>query len=264
MSTLDFERRLQALEKRAREIRRGGGVDFISPYLALPGLVGFWPVSSIDLSSSQIVDLSGQGRVLSQNGNPLKNYTTAGAPYITLDGGGDYVSRADEADLDVLGTESDYAAAIRGLTIGCWVRPDSVASQAGIWGKYASTGNQRSYLLYMTSAVAGDVSFAVSSAGTTIVSVTHTEVMTAGNWYHLVGRLKPSTSLDVCKSGVWTSNTTSVPASVFASTAALQGGAIEGALLLTGGLTQMFICATYLSDAIVSNIFESTRALFDV
>lgn len=264
MSDIEFERRLQALEKKAREIGRAPGLDFISPYLQLPGLVGFWPVSSIDLSSSQIVDLSGQGRVLSQNGNPLKNYTTAGVPYITLDGGGDYVARADEADLDVLGTESDYATAIRGLTIGCWVNPTSLAALAGIWGKWSATGNQRSYMLHNPTGGAGNLRFAVSVDGAASTSVDHTTAATTGAWHFIVGRFDPSTSLDIYQNGVWVSNTTSIPASIFASTAALQGGAYEAANLLTGSITQMFICATYLSDAIVSNIFESTRAGFGV
>ena len=236
--------------------------DFISPYLALPGLVGYWPVSSIDRSSSQIVDLSGQDRVLSQNGNPLKNYTAGGAPYITLDGGGDLVSRASEADLQVTATESDYHSSIRGLTIGCWVRPDSIAALAGIWGKYAATGNQRSYLLFLQAGGAGALRFLVSGDGTATTTVDPVATVTAGNWYHVVGRLKPSVSLDICLSGVWASNTTSIPASIYASTAALQGGAFESANLLTGGLAQMFICACYLSDGIIGRLFRRTRPFF--
>lgn len=263
--SLDIERRLQALERQARAPSAPARIDFISPYLALPGLVGFWPVSSIDLSSSQIVDLSGQGRVLSQNGNPLKNYTTAGAPYITLDGGGDYVSRADEADLRILGTESDYAAAVRGLTIGCWFNAASLASSFGVFGKYTTTGNQRSYLLYVSSGTPGTCVFVVSSNGTAETNITASSVISTGTWNFLVGRFDPSTSLDICLNGVWSSNTTSIPASIYASTAALQGGAFDaGTNLMTGSITQMFLCATYLSDAIISNVYESTRAAFGV
>jgi len=237
--------------------------DFISPYLALPGLVGFWPVSSIDRSSSQIIDLSGQDRHLSQSGNPLKNYTAGGAPYITLDGGGDHVYRADEADLRVTGTENDYASAIRGLTIGCWFRPDSLAALAGIWGKYTSTGNQRSYLLFIQSGGTGALRFLVSSDGTATTTVDAPALVTTGSWNHFVGRFKPSVSLDVCLNGVWASNTTSIPASIFASTAALQGGAFDaGTNLMTGGLAQMFICACYLSDGQIGRTFRRTRPFF--
>jgi len=236
--------------------------DFITPYLQLPGLVGFWPVSSIDRSSSQIIDMSGQGRVLSQNGNPLKNYTAGGAPYITLDGGGDFVSRASEADLQVTATESDYHSSIRGLTIGCWFYTESIAASFGIFGKYAVTGNQRSYLLYHSSGTPGSMVFVVSSNGTAETNVTHSTLITTGAWHQLVGRLSPSNSLDIFLDGVKTSNTTSIPASIYASTAALQGGAFESANLLTGGLAQMFICATYLSDGIIGRLFRRTRPFF--
>ena len=238
--------------------------DFITPYLQLPGLVGFWPVSSIDRSSSQIIDLSGQDRHLSQSGNPLKNYTAGGAPYITLDGGGDYVSRTSEADLQITGTENDYAAAIRGLTIICWINPTTVASSFGIFGKYASTGNQRSYLLYVPSGGAGYVDFVISVDGTATVSVRASSVITTGVWHCVVGRFSPSNSLDVCLDGVWARNTTSIPASIFAGTAALQGGAIESASTMTGGWSQACLCAAYCSDGQLGRMFRRVRPFLGV
>ncbi|NJO31403.1 MAG: hypothetical protein HC874_30490 [Richelia sp. SL_2_1] len=74
-------------------------------------------MSSVQRSTGNVYDLSGQGRTLTYNGNPTFNYTGL-VPYVSLDGTGDFLSRADETDLDILGTETIYNSAVRGLTLG--------------------------------------------------------------------------------------------------------------------------------------------------
>jgi len=92
--------------------------DLISPLLALPGLRGFWPMSSFN-EAGNAYDMSEQGRVMTYNGNPLYNYDGV-VPYVALDGIGDFLSRADEAGLDIIGTETYVDGAVHGLTLGGW------------------------------------------------------------------------------------------------------------------------------------------------
>ena len=116
----DLVKQLTLLQRRVdNQVVPEKSPDLISPFLALPGLVGFWPMSSVQRSTGNAYDLSGQTRTLTYNGNPTYNINNDFAPYIRLDGTGDFLSRADETDLDILGTETIYASTVRGLTLGC-------------------------------------------------------------------------------------------------------------------------------------------------
>ena len=59
-------------------------IDALGAYLALPGLRGFWPFTSVD-ESGNIIDLSGHGLELAINGNPDINYHNNVVPYTALD-----------------------------------------------------------------------------------------------------------------------------------------------------------------------------------
>jgi hypothetical protein len=95
----------------------------ISYYLGLPGLRAFWPMSSVN-ETGNVYDLSGQGRTLTNN-----NAATFGVyglqSYATFNGVNQYLSRADEAGLDITGE----------LTMGCWIRFHANATQRNIMGK---------------------------------------------------------------------------------------------------------------------------------
>jgi len=234
--------------------------DLISPFLALPGLVGYWPMSSIQRSTGNAFDLSGQARTLTYNGNPTYTVFNSVVPIINLDGTGDFLSRADETDLDILGTETIYAAAVRGLTLGGWFLFDTIGVDAGLISKFGAAG-QRSYMLEQRSS--DTVQLRVSVDGTALIDVT-SGVITTAQWYFIVGRFTPSTETAIWVNGVKTVNTTSIPASIFNSTSALQIGAFASANTVDGRASLCFLSANALTDAVISSLFQQTRVAFEV
>lgn len=242
-------------------------MTFAGEFLGLPGLRGYWPMSAFD-SSGNAIDQSGNGRTLTYNGGgtgPLYNYHASGGPYLDFDGTGDYMSRADEAGLDILGTESYVASAVRGLTVGGWFWFDTAGSQMALLGKYNITGNQRAYVL--NKPATDKVTFTVSVDGTATVVVTSTTTLSATAWYFAVGRFIPSTETNVFLQGADdASNTTSIPASIVNSTATFEIGSFNagGTALLNGRGGMCFACAMALSDTAISNIYQGTRGFYGV
>jgi hypothetical protein len=229
----------------------------VAPFLALPGLVGFWPMSSVQRSTGNVYDLSGQGRTLTYNGNPTFNYTGL-VPYANLDGTGDYFSRADESDLDILGTETIYNSTVRGLTLGGWFYVSS--SNGVILSKFTSgTG-------WYIQADGGSYRFGLSNnGGITTYAVTNTVLTNTARWYWMVGRFIPSSSISMRIDSTIVTNSTSIPASIANNAGSFQISGIGGASqLLTGRASLCFLCANALSDAIISSLFEQTRGVFGV
>jgi len=249
----EFSERLRDLE--TRELKP----DIISPYLALPGLRGFWPFSSFG-STGSVLDMSGQGRTLGYVGNPTHNYDGF-VPYLDMDGVGDYLARLDEAALDIVGNEAYVGAAVRGLTIGGWFSPNALGGgNEGLFGKYNSTTNNRSYLLLLLAAPGSQPWFAVSTNGIASVNVTSTVSLVAGEWYHIVGRFDPSTEIAVFVNGVKTVNTTAIPATIFSGNANLEAGSFAaGSFNYNGRMSQLFLCAERHDDSIIQANFEQTR-----
>jgi hypothetical protein len=271
MSELDdLQRQFVALQKRVDNLvkpevsNRWEGA--ISRFLAIPGLVGFWSMSSVQRSTGNAYDLSGQGRTLTYNGNPTYNIYNNFVPYIDLDGTGDFLSRADETDLDILGSETVYASGVRGLTLGGWFWLDALSggTARGFINKYTGTGNQRSYTLILATTDAPR--FVVSSDGINDTLVTSASTLSTGQWYFLVARFVPSTSLDVYVNSVKTTNTTSIPAALFASTANLDIGRFNqnSANVMDGRTSLCFLSANTLPDALINALFHQSRLLFGV
>lgn len=235
-----------------------------SAFLALPGLHGFWPMSSLG-SAGAAVDISGQGRELSYNGNPTYNYDGLMA-YIDLDGTGDYLDINDSVALSITGTETYIDSAVRGLTFGCWTQTSVATTEQSIFGKWNSVGDNRSYNL-KTSA-ADRFQLQITNLGTLadIDAVNDSVDYDTGEWYFIVGRFDPSTAIYIDVNGRNTSNVAGIPASIFDSTADLVVGARNNgsADLYTGYVSCAFLCASFLSDAIVGALFEQTRAAFGV
>lgn len=231
------------------------------PFLGLPGLVGFWPMSSVQRSTGNAYDLSGQGRTLTYNGNPTYNIYNNLAPYIDLDGTGDYLSRADETDLDILGTETIYASGVRGLTMGGWFYPNSVSGTKAFLGKSGGGGND-SYLLYGNDTA---TVFVIESTVTS-QSLTFSSILTAGAWHFITGKFIASDSMYIFVNNKNTSTTTALTA-IRNSTAQFQIGArnLGGSeLYLPGRASLCFLCANALPDSLIQYLFESTRWAFGV
>lgn len=234
---------------------------------SIPGLRCAYTMGSFDENGDQF-DVSGQGRTLSYNGNPTYGYRDL-APFLDLDGTGDYLSRADEAGLDILGTETYVAAAARGLTCGIWFRPDRLTNQEFLLAKDTTVAATSSYRLEFRGDVANDPVRFVVCDGAAFYTVAMTGVVDAtGEWYFAAGRYDPSTETKVwaAAAGTLQSNTLAVaiPAALNNSNAQLTIGAQSagGGALLDGAVSMAWLSCMYLTDAQVATIWEQTRAMF--
>lgn len=235
-----------------------------SQFLALPGLRGFWPMSSFN-EAGNAYDLSGQGRTLTYNGNPTYNHDSL-APFITLDGTGDYLSRADEAGLDILGTEGYVAAGARGLTMGGWfyATDDASASHEYLMAK-VSGAPQDSYGMYRRPNAADErVEFWIDAAGA-VDTVISASAMVVNEWHFCVGRFDPSTEVAIFLNDEETTNMVGIGAAITNSTAPFTIGCYgAGSLPLQGRASLCFLCAAALSDGIILSLYEHTKAMFNV
>lgn len=260
------------------QAQRGRGFEVTSPdfkyqaqptlaalyaeFQGLPGLRGLWYPNSVD-NTGALYDQSGQGRTLTYNGNPTLGIHNSFIPYWDEDGTGDWHSRADEAGLDILGTETTIVAASRGLTMGGWFWFDVADANATLMGKSQATGNQRSYLMGLDAS--SFPIFGVSSLGTAFTLVTGGAAPATGAWQFWVGRFDPSDELALWVNGTKIVNTTSIPAAIFGSSAAFGvAGRDGGAFLLNGRHALTFVCAARLTDGQIEHLFNRTRTFFGV
>ena len=233
-----------------------------SLYQNIPGLVGFWPMSSVQRSTGNAYDLSGQNRTLTYNGNPTYNFDGL-VPYIAFDGTGDYLSRADETDLDILGTETIYNSAIRGLTVGGWFWFNDINVSRMLISKRAAAGNASWNM--RRAAGSHKIDFRISTDGTAFHVITHSTIISANKWYFCVGRFEPSIGTSTIINADIETNSTATPASIFNSSANLEIGAFFGSTqVMNGRATLCFLSANALSDTIITNLFQQTRRLFGV
>lgn len=233
--------------------------ELLGEYLSLSGLIGFWPLSAIDRSSGDAVDI-GQGKTLTYTGNPTYNLLSEVVPYIDLDGTGDWLSRADEVDFDIIGSEAQYAAALRGLTMGAWINLDSIVGDQDVMGKWNVTGNLRQYKLY---ANAGVITLGISSNGTAEALYAGGSVV-AGTWSFVCGRWSPSVTGDIFVDGVKVSNVSAV-ATMTNLTAPFRVGDRGDAVSEMAGLLALpFLCANALPDSRIQRLYNLGRVFFGV
>lgn len=236
-------------------------------YMSLPGLVGFWPGHFGNGTNLGFLrDIGGQDLHLTRNaaaGFPLTSVLANGAMYINFADGGDYVSHADHTLFDIIGTEGQYISARRGLTMGAWVYFDDAASTEEYfmakWGGAADL----SYQIRRTSG--GLIRFGITSDGSTGVAQSSTSSVGQAQWAFACGTFEPSTEVSVFLNGDKDSNTTSIPASIFNSSAAFEiGGRNGGNDGIDGRVALPFLTATHLTDEVILNLFESSRPYFGV
>lgn len=229
---------------------------------AQPGLVGFWPFSSVNPANGNAFDYAGQSRTLTYNGNP--QYSLNGLlPYLAFDGTGDYLSRADEAGLDITGAEAFYATALRGLTMGGWFYPTNLSAINTLMSKYSATGEQRSYrlLINTNSTVTAQVSSLGSAAST--ISQTTTGTVTLNAWNCLYMRYVPGSELSVFINNTEEVNTTSIPASIYVGTSTFQISGYETTTqLFFGRVALPFLAANALPDNNLTALYRMALPLF--
>ena len=234
-----------------------------SACLALPGLRGFWPMSSFN-EAGNAYDLSGQGRIASYNGNPLYGYENL-VQWINFDGVGDYLNRGTEAGLDILGTESYVTPAYRGLTLGGWFYVDQHVTGGDGDGLIAKITYINDYSYGLITDNTPNATFLISSTGAVGGVQSISETITYQSWYFIVGRFIPSTELKVWVNATQATLAVGVAASIFNSAADLEIGAYNtGANLTDGKASLVFLCATAVSDPIINALYQSTRGMFGV
>jgi hypothetical protein len=262
----DVVRELAILRREVERLKAGENPypAVLARFLALPGLVGFWPMSSVQRSTGNAYDLSVQGRTLTRNGNPVYNIYNDRAPYLEFDGTGDYLSRADETDLDVLGTETISGSAVRGLTLGGWFYPLAIpGSIQRIFSKGTTTGNDRAYSLYI--GTTGTITFYLTQDGAAAYSSASTGQQRLNEWVFVVGRWKPSTEVKIWNNDTTAVSTTSIIPSLFNAAAGLAiGGQADGTALWIGRAALCFLCANAVSDGLIRLLYQHSRVLFGV
>lgn len=248
---LRLQRRLDALEAHDQRLP-----PLLADYLALPELRGLWAASSID-ESGDVMDFSGQGHTLTNNGTTPRAVYNDVTPYFDFNGSTQYLNRTVEAGFNITGA----------LTLGGWFWADALpAAYRGVFGKWNDvTVNQRSYALYVNGA-GSETLFGVSSDGTAATTASRSMIST-GTWHFLAGRFTPSTEVALFVDGVKYVNVTSIPAAVFDSSAALQVPLITlggSSAYLDGRAALFWLCADDLSDALIARLWQRGRGYFGV
>ncbi len=169
------------------------------------------------------------------------------APYVAYNGSANYSHRPAGA-----------LKAINGLTCGGWFQMTSNDHLMGAW----QTAANQVWRLFVNSSAP---TFYVSSTGANTFSVAAANV-TAGQWYFVAARYTPSTELAIWLNGTKTTNTTSIPASLFDSTTARFsiGGDHAGANLLTGKAALCWVAHEPLPDNYLTILFQMSRHLYNV
>lgn len=224
-----------------------------APFLSLlPELRGLWMASNVN-ESGNLLDLTGQGRTLTNNASTPRAVYNNIVPYCDLNGSTQYFSRADEAGLDITGA----------LTIGGWFWLDTIAADTALVGKQTPTGNQRGYILNALNTTAY-AQMLVSVDGVNNTTVASTTGQGVSRWCFVAGRFTPSTELAVFVNTIKAVNTTSIPASIFNNTAPLTIGSRAPGQWLDGRFAIAFLCSAVASDQALATIFQQTRGYFGV
>ena len=231
--------------------------SFLDLCMTKPGLRGLWTFGSVD-GSGDLLDVSGNGRTLTMQGNPTYDAPATGMySYGNLDGTGDYWSRADEAGLDIIGTEAYIGAP--GMTFFAWAQFSSIAATRVVAAKSASSDT--AFTLHYNSG-AGYIRGAISQNGTTTFTV-DSILPVVDTWYFMVIRFVPSTSLDIYVDGTKYSNTTSIPSSLKDSAGPFHLGASNsGSALLPGLISTSGLYASALTDDFIDKLWNTSKYLY--
>ena len=243
----------------------------VSQFLAIPALVGFWPMSAarVDNAIDRARDMAGGAYHLVDNNGVRFGFDDL-APYAEFLGTNEYLSRADGgiADwADITGVETYVVPKQGGLTGGGWFYLDTLAqgNHKGFIGKYNDAAvDQRSYLLLFNDTT--DVpTFIVSRLGTNAtITAIDGPVLSASTWYFIVGRFTPGADVEIFVNGTWYSAGAG-PASIFDSEADFNIGSYSNGMAihcLDGRASLCFLSAAAVSNAIVGQLWQQSRAMY--
>jgi hypothetical protein len=244
----------------------------ISMYANLPGLVSFWPMSSVGYQTSPTPPLrsvivpnhSGHTHIIHDLFyEPPYSVAAFGydglIPYATVFGSDGYLRIGILQIYAITGTEPHIEPAYRGLTLGIWVQFSETGKGEALIGKadavnyayYLEKTQDESVRVVVTD---GLVNYGVESANT----------VDASQWHLVIGRWTPSTEASVFLNGVKTVETANVPATLLDSVAHPYVGYETPTSNNTSAkrVSMAFICTMSLSDTICQNIWHQSRAMF--
>ena len=235
----------------------------IDTFMNIPGLVGFWPMSSVQRSTGNAYDLSSQNRTLSYNGNPIYNIYNDIMPYIDLDGTNDYLSRPSETDLDITGTETIYDSSVRGLTIGGCYWFDAIGTNNGLHTKFDGTISGSSWSMSLNSfGLTNSCTFNVFSSPNQHPISSGNNTIITNTWYFIVGRYIPSTEVKLFINDDSYSTTSNIPPSINITSSNLELGSDGGiSSRLNGRLSFNFLSSNSLSDAYINILYQNIKSL---
>jgi len=158
-------------------------------------------------------------------------------------------------------TDSVTVSPTGDMTVGGWFWATTSGAKRGLINKWLTTGNKRAYTLYLDAADA--VTFDTSGNGIAEKSVAGSAIST-DQWTFVTGRIACGVSQDVCVNGVWTKNTTSVPASVYGNVRSLYVGRWNesGTNYWDGYSAQWWLCGYYVPDSHIAWLFEEQASYF--
>ena len=244
--------------------------DIISSYLALPGLRGFWPMSSVGRVGAvvgQAVDLQGLGNHLIRFEDPVFNHVGL-APYCDYSGAADCDHKITDAAsggaFDIIGDEVYIAGAVQGLTIGGWFYFDRLTQEEDLIGKWGGFGN---YSYLVRKLASDDVVFQVSDNGVAIIP-SPTFAVAQSTWHFVVGVFSPSGANNEVRihrdgdiasnaAGIATLNLNDIEFEISGSDRGRQN-------ILDGRASLCFVCAEAASRSIVGALYQQTRSVFGV
>lgn len=223
---------------------------------------GQWLFHSVNRSGT-LFDTSGQGRSLTNTGS-VTFATDDFLPHGILNGSSQYFTRGDEPGLRITAE----------LTLISIVNFDAAPGAfEPISGKWRTTTANRSFLLSRN--VSGQVVANLSTDGSANVTTTSTTTITASDWAYCAMRFDPSTEIAVFlgfRGGVEGAlekviNTTSIPASIFNSSAAFSLGVLNAGTTPSNHtackISQTILIASAVPDEILNQHYTQVRALYD-
>ena len=247
-------RRLENLE--SQEYPPGG----IGPFLLLPELRGFWPMSGMD-ADYNVQDMSLNGNLAENIDGVEFGLTSKFLPYSIFDGGlpGSYFKIAHSASI------SDFDE----LTFGCFVYMNTVPSNhpddRGVIGKQGmgvrgwgmSISHANTHCGFSEN---GSNNFFIHNTGNTLLPNT---------WYFLVCRIsKPNTTMviDLFINGVLVATSDTTAVSIYQNTEDVIIGAYptfsSGDIqTLDGYIALPFVSASALPNILISSLYSNIKPL---
>ena len=185
-------------------------------------------------------------------------------PYIEFDGASTFVPPGTPGIITA--TETWIPAAQRGITVGCWFKPGALATTQALIAKWKFGVGGYSYLLRQSSGP-DSVELRVSDDGSNFDSRQSASFTATGEWHFACGRWIPSSEIKVWLDDNDSSNAIA-RASIYDNTGStgfpqLTIGAITGgSWYFTGRIAFPFLVQQALSDSMIRNLFEQSRAMF--